>query len=184
MSMGVCSDVKCHLLGKRAGVKYYHKSNDLRKLTNKLLLCLVLGTLLFASGCKQFKNTHEEAIPPTDHVTLTIKADSGYIFRDSKQPCMIEVEKGSTQAGIKTRAKEKIKLKQGYEVIGWKIGDKNGINIEDRTIFNEEQTLYAVSKKKSEREELKKVTYKVEHHQQALDGTYVKIEIEEKEGEK
>ncbi len=90
----------------------------------------------------------ENPIHPTNHIVLTIKADSGYTLKEPVTPCIMKVEKGTRWLSIKEKVNAKIELKKDYEATGWKLRDKNGSKVEDDNVFNEEQTIYATSKKK------------------------------------
>jgi len=107
----------------------------------------------FAENATVFAITkNKENVPPTPTIVLTVKADSGFTFKETTTPCTIEVEKGSTWASIKEKAEAKIEIKEEYEKTGWKLGGKNGSKIEDDTVFNGNQIIYASSKKKGEPE--------------------------------
>ena len=92
----------------------------------------------------------EQPKPPIELITVTIEADAGYTFKESKKPCIIEVEKNLTWASIKTQAEAKIELKEDYESAGWKLGGKDGSYIEDSAVFDENALIFATSKKKDE----------------------------------
>jgi len=115
--------------------------------------------------------------PVTDTITITIEADSGYVLKEAKKPCTIEIEKGKTWANAKAKAEEKITLVKGFEKTGWKLGGKDGTPLTDETVFNKNETVFATSK-------IKGVKYKVEHWQENVnDNEYSKVDTEEKTGE-
>ena len=92
----------------------------------------------------------EQPKPPIELITVTIEADAGYTFKESKKPCTIEVEKNSIWVSLKPKAEAKIELKEDYESAGWKLGGKDGCYIEDTYAFSVNATIYATSKKKGE----------------------------------
>ncbi len=92
----------------------------------------------------------EQPKPPIELITVTIEADAGYTFKESKKPCTIEVQKGSAWTSIKTQAEAKIELKEDYEKTGWKLGSKDGSYLEDSVVFNENALIFATSKRKGE----------------------------------
>jgi len=115
--------------------------------------------------------------PPTDPITIIIEVDEGYTFKETTKPCTIEVQKGSAWSSIKAKAEAKIELKDGYEKLIWKLGGKDGGYLEDVYVFNENATVFAVSKRKV-------VQYKVEHLKENIeDENYTKAEEETKTGE-
>ncbi|MGP1438291.1 MAG: hypothetical protein ACTTKH_04390 [Treponema sp.] len=85
---------------------------------------------------------------PVEQVILTIEADAGYTFKDSKKPCTIEIQKGAKWASVKEKAEEKITLANEYEAVGWKLGSKDGAFLDDQSSFNEDSVVYASSKAK------------------------------------
>ena len=89
---------------------------------------------------------------PTQPFTITIEADEGYTFKESKKPCTIELQKATTWANLKSKAEEKIELVDNYEKTGWKLGGKDGSYLEESYTFNANATIYATSKKKGEPE--------------------------------
>ncbi len=94
----------------------------------------------------------ENPTPPENPIIITIEADAGYTFKESKKPCTIEVQKGSAWTSIKTQAEARIELVKDYESAGWKLGGKDGSYIEDTYAFSVNATIYATSKKKGEPE--------------------------------
>ncbi|MGP1521339.1 MAG: leucine-rich repeat domain-containing protein [Treponema sp.] len=94
-------------------------------------------------------------------IKLTVEADSGYTFKETKKPCIVEIEKGQTWASVKTKVEAKIELSQSYEKVGWKRGGKDGTFLEDLSIFNEDVVVYATSRAKGSPEK-PKVTIKVQ----------------------
>ena len=126
-----------------------------------------------------FAVSKQKEEPVTDPVTITIEADSGYVFKEAKKPCTIEIEKGKTWASTKEKAEEKITLLEDFEKTGWKLGGKDGTPLIDETVFNKNETIFATSKRKV-------VKYKVEHWQENINNNeYSKVDkdTEEKTGE-
>lgn len=93
-------------------------------------------------------------------IKLTVEADSGYTFKETEKPCIVEIEKGKTWGSVKTKAEAKIELLESYEKVGWKRGGKDGAFLEDLSIFNEDVVVYATSRAKGSPEK-PKVTIKV-----------------------
>jgi len=155
---------------------YYDKCNIRSSLLSKLWWCLALASLLFSFGCKQANNRGGRA-QGSNELSITIKTDAGYTFKEVDKPGLIKVKKGAKWADTKEKVLAKIKLKDGYEETGWKLGSKNGSYLEDSFVFNENATIFATSKGKT-------VTYKVEHLQENKDDDeYTTHEIEEIVGE-
>ena len=132
------------------------------------LITAVLMAALVFTGCPQ---THT-----VQKVTITVKGDEGVTVNEPKT---LEVTKGTKWSEVK--AKIKVSYKDGYEEKGWKLDGASGQDLEDGYVFNENKTVFALSKIKG----ITYKTYKVEHLQQNIeDNGYTLKETEEKTGKK
>ena len=115
-------------------------------LTCKLWCYLALATILFAFSCKQPKGGDEQKPTPTPtEITITVKGDNGLTV---KTPNTVKAAKNDTWGKIKEKAIEKITKKDNFEIAEWKIKDANGTTLNDAYIFEKDETVFAVSKKK------------------------------------
>ncbi|UTC62392.1 leucine-rich repeat protein [Treponema sp. OMZ 787] len=113
---------------------------------NLTALVLAAGLLMgLFTGCPQKIEPKNEVKPEPAKITITVKADDGYTLTE---PANFEVVSGSTWAAIKEKAEKKAALKDGHSKLGWKLGGKDGGYLTDKTIFNENKTVFAVSKTK------------------------------------
>lgn len=107
-------------------------------------------------------------------VRLTVKGDSG-VGAISET---ITFDKGAKWGDVKEYALIKAGVKKGYDFVTCHFGDKKeGKALEDGTVFETSQTVFAETKGQT-------VKYKVRHVQEDLVGGYTIVaEEEEKEGE-
>ena len=105
--------------------------------------------------------------PTPEKVTIIIKGDANVTVNEPKT---LEVAKGSKWNEVK--AKVKVNYKDGFEAKGWKLDGASGQDLEDGYAFNENKTIFALSK-------IKGITYKVEHLRQNIaDDNYTLCETE------
>ena len=148
----------------------------------KLLYCLTLISLLFAFGCRQKNGGEEQKIvpppPSSGDITITVKCNDGLIV---KTPATFTAKKNATWQEIKKVANEKITEKEGFAIKEWRLNGASGTLLKDTDKFEKDETVFAVSQKKTET-----AKYKVEHYQENIqDEEYTKVEkdTEEKTGE-
>ena len=99
-----------------------------------LITAALMAALVF-TGCPQ---------PPTvQKVTITITGDEGVTVNEPKT---LEVAKGTKWNEVK--AKVKVSYKDGFEAKGFKLDGANGQDLEDGYAFNENKTVFALSKQK------------------------------------
>lgn len=123
-----------------------------------------------------FAVSEEHKDPEQPTISITIKADSGYKFKDTKTPCTIEVSKGETWISVKPRAKEKLELLKEYKEASWKLEDENGKNLDDSFVFNKNEIIFAMSKK--EMQGKVKITIKGDERVEVLEPKYVEASID------
>jgi leucine-rich repeat protein len=140
------------------------KQTNLRRAVNLTALVLAAGLLIgLVTGCPH--KPKEE--PKPQKITITVKSDEGVTVNEPKT---LEVTKGTKWSEVK--AKIKVSYKDGYEEKGWKLDGASGQDLEDGYVFNENKTVFALSK-------IKGITYKVEHLQQNIaDNDYTLYETE------
>lgn len=117
------------------------------------LVIMTSAVMLF--GCRHH-NDSKKPVPVT--VTVTVKGDAHVTVN----PKALSVEKGSKWAAIK--GKISVRYAEGFDALSWKIGTASGADIKDDAIFNEDTTVFAVSKNINERK------YTVRHLQQNVSG--------------
>ena len=97
-----------------------HK-NNIGGCCNKLWLCLALGALVFAIGCKQVNDGVQNPSDPieSNEVTITVKGDEGVTVNESNT---IKIKKNLnlTWKDIRKLAEAKLILKQWQEMKVWK----------------------------------------------------------------
>ena len=81
-------------------------------------------------------------------ITITVAGDENVVFKTSGDRTFTAYY-GDTWNTIKPQAEGKIDYKVGYENAAWKLTDASGEVIPDGHQFNENTTVYAVSKKKT-----------------------------------
>ena len=111
-----------------------------------LITAALMAALVF-TGCPQ--------TPTVQKVTITITGDEGVTVNEPK---ILEVAKGTKWNEVK--AKVKVSYKDGFEEKGFKLDGANGQDLEDGYAFNENKTVFALSKPKTN------ISYTVEHLQQ------------------
>lgn len=128
-----------------------------------LLIGLLTGLL---TGCLQKAND----IKP-EMVKITVKGDENVTVNEPKS---FEVTKGTKWSTVKEKIK--VNYNEYYESAGWKLNGAGGNNLTDDYAFNEDKTVFALSK-------IKGISYKVEHWQQNIENNeYTKTATEYKPG--
>lgn len=118
------------------------------------------------------KNPTPESPNPAE-ITITVKGDANV---ETIKPESFTTAKDALWSDVK--GKITVTYKAGYDNLTWKLGDANGADIMDSTVFSSNTTVFAVSKKATER------IYKVKHFQQNVSGNdYTLKEEETKSGE-
>ena len=118
------------------------------------------------------KNPTPETPNPAE-ITITVKGDANV---KTIKPESFTAAKDALWSDVK--GKITVTYKAGYDNLTWKLGDANGADIMDSTVFSSNTTVFAVSKKATER------IYKVKHFQQNVSGNdYTLKEEETKSGE-
>ena len=115
-----------------------HKNNIELAEHCKLWLCLALGALVLAVGCKQANGRQSES----NEMTIIVKGDAGV---EVKEPNSFKVKKSSSWKSIKQKAIEKITTKENKEIKEWRIKDESGEVITDSQIFEKDETVFVVS---------------------------------------
>ena len=111
--------------------------------------------------------------PKPAEITITVKGDTNV---ETIKPESLTATKDAVWSDVK--GKITVTYKAGYENLSWKLGDANGADITDSTVFSSNTTVFAVSKKTNER------IYTVKHLQQNVSGNeYTLKEEETKSGE-
>jgi hypothetical protein len=130
---------------------------------------VIMTSVVMLFGCRNH-NDSKKPVP----VTVTVKGDAHVTVNEPKT---LSVEKGVKWSAIKDKVK--VSYAEGFEPFGWKIGTVSGADIKDDTVFNEDTTVFAVSKNINER------TYRVRHLQQNVsDNEYTPAKEESKTGMK
>lgn len=130
---------------------------------------VIMTSVVMLFGCRNH-NDSKKPVP----VTVTVKGDAHVTVNEPKT---LSVEKGVKWSAIKDKVK--VSYAEGFEPFGWKIGTVSGADIKDDTVFNEDTTIFAVSKNINER------TYRVRHLQQNVsDNEYTPAKEESKTGMK
>lgn len=109
---------------------------------NKLfftMLMLAAGAAMLFS-CKHNVNTGGGT------VTITVTGDANVIVTEPKSKS-ITVPKSTKWADVKSKIS--VSFTNNYELFGWKLRDKGGADISDGYAFNNNTTVFAVSKEKS-----------------------------------
>ena len=114
-------------------------------------------TIVFAVSKQKTPPTPDQ--PPLSKITITVQGDAHVTVNEPKT---LSVEKGVKWSAIKDKVK--VSYAEGFKPSGWKIGTVSGADIKDDTVFNEDTTVFAVSKNINER------TYRVRHLQQNVSG--------------
>jgi len=118
------------------------------------------------------KNPTPESPNPAE-ITITVKGDANV---ETIKPESFTAAKDALWSDVK--GKITVTYKAEYDNLTWKLGDANGADIMDSTVFSSNTTVFAVSKKATER------IYKVKHFQQNVSGNdYTLKEEETKSGE-
>ena len=121
---------------------------------------------------EQPKNPTPESPNPAE-ITITVKGDANV---ETIKPESFTAAKDALWSDVK--GKITVTYKAGYDNLTWKLGDANGADIMDSTVFSSNTIVFAVSKKATER------IYKVKHFQQNVSGNdYTLKEEETKSGE-
>ena len=123
----------------------------MKKVVKGFASIIMFASMIFVVGCKPTTSTSEPTTggsEPTGQskITITVNGDAG-ITVDSKNT--FTVDKGTEWKDIKIAATAKITVKENYELVEWRIGDKQGEVITgDNSIFSGNITVFAVSKEK------------------------------------
>ncbi|MGP1437777.1 MAG: leucine-rich repeat domain-containing protein [Treponema sp.] len=108
-----------------------------------------------------------------NNIKIAISGDEGIIVENKKA---IEVKQNTKWKEIKIDVNKNIKLKDDYELIEWRITNKDGEVINDEKIFTSDAIVFALTKKN-----ITTASYKVEHWIQNIeDDGYTKKEEETK----
>ena len=125
---------------------------------NKLWLCLALGVLVLAIGCKQVNDGGQNPSDPieSNEVTITVKGDDGVTVNKSNT---IKIKKNLnlTWKDIRKLAEAKLILKENFEIKEWRIKDEKGKVLQDVTSFEKDEIVFAITKEK----ETQKITITV-----------------------
>ncbi|UTC64283.1 hypothetical protein E4O00_10690 [Treponema sp. OMZ 788] len=109
---------------------------------NLTVSVLALGLLIgLFTGCPPGVKPPET--PET--VTITLTGDENVTVN---APNTLEVTKGSKWSGVRSKVEEKVSYKPGYEAKGFKLGSAIGADLQDNYIFNENKTVFVLSKPK------------------------------------
>jgi len=115
---------------------------------------VIMTSIVMLFGCRHH-NDSKKLLP----ITITVQGDAHVTVNEPKT---LSVEKGVKWSAIKDKVK--VSYAEGFKPSGWKIGTVSGADIKDDTVFNEDTTVFAVSKNINER------TYRVRHLQQNVSG--------------
>ncbi|MEL3905972.1 MAG: leucine-rich repeat protein [Treponema sp.] len=108
-----------------------------------LALGLLIGLLLGCPAAVKPGQSNEASKPQT--VTITVTGDENVTVN---APNTLEVTKGSKWSGVRSKVEEKVSCKPGYEAKGFKLGSAIGADLQDNYIFNENKTVFVLSKPK------------------------------------
>ena len=112
------------------------KQTNLRRAVNLTALVLAAGLLIgLLTGCP-----HKPKEKP-EMVKITVKGDEGVTVNEPKT---LELVKGTKWSEVKSKVK--VNYKDGYEAKGWKLDGASGQDLEDGYVFNENKTVFALSK--------------------------------------
>ncbi|EPF35576.1 leucine-rich repeat domain-containing protein, partial [Treponema denticola] len=119
---------------------------NLRRAVNITALVLAAGLLIgLLTGCSQSQIGNSKPQPGNSEpqtVTITVKGDQNVIVNEPKT---IEVAKGTKWSEVKLKVN--VSYKDGYKAKGWKFDDESGSDLYDALSFNNNATVFAISKK-------------------------------------
>ena len=104
-----------------------------------VLALIASASILF--GCKQNISTKDNSSPAAVKITVTVQGDEQVIVQEPKT---FQVDKGSVWKTVKEKVK--VTYKDGYELLRWNVGNKDGKVLTDEYVFTENTTVFAVSK--------------------------------------
>lgn len=114
---------------------------------SRLLGSLIFIALLFSFSCKnQTNNQTQDSNTPlsSDEIAITVAGDSNVKL---DLDASIKVPKNSTWASIKDKVNKKlVGFNAGFELKEWHITNKDGEVLVDAKVFNENATVFAVSR--------------------------------------
>lgn len=104
-----------------------------------VLALIASASILF--GCKQNISTKDNSSPAAVKITVTVQGDEQVIVQEPKT---FQVDKESVWKTVKEKVK--VTYKDGYELLRWNVGNKDGKVLTDEYVFTENTTVFAVSK--------------------------------------
>jgi len=119
---------------------------NLKPAVNITALVLAAGLLIgLLTGCSQSQIGNSKPQPGNSEpqtVTITVKGDQNVIVNEPKT---IEVAKGTKWSEVKLKVN--VSYKDGYKAKAWKFDDESGADLYLSSPFNNNATVFAVSKK-------------------------------------
>lgn len=113
----------------------------------------------FTENQTVFALSKQQGTPGPEKLTITVKGDANVTVNEPKT---IEVSKGAKWSDIKTNVN--VSYKTGYEAAGFKLESESGIDLNDEYIFNENKTVFAISKQQGTVPEKITITIKGDAH--------------------
>lgn len=104
-----------------------------------VLALIASASILF--GCKQNIGTKDNSSLAAVKITVTVQGDEQVIVQEPKT---FQVDKESVWKTVKEKVK--VTYKDGYELLRWNVGNKDGKVLTDEYVFTENTTVFAVSK--------------------------------------
>jgi len=133
-------------------------------------------SFVFETASTVYATSKKKDAPQTPKVTITVAGDDGFTIASENT---FEVDKQSLWNAIKAQAIAKVTEKEDFQLKEWHMKSATGVLLNNNTKFEEDETVFAVSKRKV-------VVYKVEHCQENADDdgyTTVEKDTEDKTGE-
>ena len=132
--------------------------------------------LMFVLTCKTNVKTNVNNKVSPKSIIITIAGDEGITVATENT---IQRNINAKWKDIKSDANKHITLKDDYNFLEWRLGNKAGEVLTDEKIFTSDATVFALTKK-----DIPKASYKVEHWKQNIENDeYEKEDDETKTGE-
>ena len=132
-----------------------------------------LISLVFVFSCKQTNGGGGNEPTPSNEITITVQGDDGLVVATSNS---FKVQKGQSWQDFKDKATKKITTKNGKDIKEWRIKDINGDIVRNATIFEKDETVFAVSKDKKTKH---KVMIEGDERVKVSEPKYIEVSADE-----